>query len=121
MKQIVRACMILALGMGYGTLAFAHAHLKSAEPAQNTAAASPAALTLHFTEGLEPALSGIEVIKEDHTKVSLEEARTISGDDRSLVVPLSEPLAPGVYTVNWHVLAKDGHKSKGTYTFTVTP
>jgi hypothetical protein len=34
-------------------------------------------------------------------------------------VPLTGALARGLYTVAWHALANDGHKTHGTYSFTV--
>jgi methionine-rich copper-binding protein CopC len=37
------------------------------------------------------------------------------------MVPLSETLAPGAYTVEWHALSADGHKTNGAFTFTVKP
>lgn len=38
-----------------------------------------------------------------------------------LTIPVSEALGPGAYTVEWHVLSTDGHKTNGSYTFTVKP
>jgi len=34
-------------------------------------------------------------------------------------VPLKTPLAAGDYQVNWHVLSVDGHKTQGSYRFSV--
>jgi methionine-rich copper-binding protein CopC len=39
----------------------------------------------------------------------------------ALAVPVSEALGAGTYTVEWHVLSTDGHKTNGSYIFTVTP
>jgi copper resistance protein C len=38
-----------------------------------------------------------------------------------LVVPITAPLPPGVYRVNWHVLSVDSHKTQGSFTFEVRP
>ena len=46
-------------------------------------------------------------------------ASLAAGDDTTLVVPVMQQLASGTYTVDWHALSKDGHKTHGTYTFTV--
>jgi methionine-rich copper-binding protein CopC len=32
---------------------------------------------------------------------------------------VAETLPPGEYTVAWHVVSVDGHKTKGQYTFSV--
>jgi methionine-rich copper-binding protein CopC len=37
------------------------------------------------------------------------------------MVPVTDELVAGTYTVEWHVLSTDGHKSRGTYGFTVKP
>ena len=36
-----------------------------------------------------------------------------------VTLPLAETLPPGEYTVAWHVVSVDGHKTKGQYTFSV--
>jgi len=35
------------------------------------------------------------------------------------MVPVTGTLADGSYTVDWHALSGDGHKTHGSYTFTV--
>ncbi len=44
---------------------------------------------------------------------------SLGSDRRTLSVPL-KPLAPGNYTVRWAVVAEDGHRTEGSYTFTVS-
>jgi copper resistance protein C len=36
-------------------------------------------------------------------------------------VPLAGPLPPGPYKVAWHAVADDGHKTGGTFGFTLEP
>jgi copper resistance protein C len=38
-----------------------------------------------------------------------------------IAVPIANPLSPGAYRVNWHVLSVDGHKTQGSFTFEVRP
>jgi methionine-rich copper-binding protein CopC len=38
-----------------------------------------------------------------------------------LVVPLAQTLTAGTYTVAWHTLSTDGHKTQGSYRFIVEP
>ncbi len=38
-----------------------------------------------------------------------------------LVVPVIGALETGTYKVDWHALATDGHKTDGSYTFTIKP
>jgi methionine-rich copper-binding protein CopC len=102
--------------------AFAHAHLASATPAvDGTVATSPAELDLKFSEVINLKFSGVKVAGPDNAIVATGAASLAEGDESTLVVPVSAPLAAGVYTVNWHVLSKDGHKTLGSYMFTVKP
>lgn len=98
--------------------AFAHAHLKSAAPAAgSTVTAAPTELDLTFMEGVNLKFSGVNVTGPDKAAVQTGEPR-LRGSD-TLMVPISAPLASGVYAVAWHSLSADGHKTNGSYTFTV--
>lgn len=43
------------------------------------------------------------------------------GDNKTLVLPLGKALPAGAYTVKWQALSKDGHKTHGSWSFTVQP
>lgn len=102
--------------------AFAHAHLQTATPAKDaTVKESPSELDLTFTEGLNIKFTGLTLTGADKQAVSTGDAKLKSGDDKTLVVPLSTKLSPGIYTVDWHALSNDGHKTTGSYSFTVKP
>ena len=101
--------------------AFAHAHLKIAKPAvDSTVAGAPRELDLTFTEGVTLKFTGVKLIGPDAKTVETSAAR-LGSDDKTLVVPLPSSLPAGAYTVEWHALATDGHKTNGHYTFTVKP
>lgn len=98
----------------------AHAQLKETTPAdQNTLSSSPTTLSLGFTEGLNLAFSGVDVVNTSGTDVPHDKPTLAEGDDTTLRIALSSPLAPDVYTVKWHVLSVDGHESEGSYSLTV--
>ncbi|WP_051937128.1 CopC domain-containing protein YobA [Erwinia sp. 9145] len=100
--------------------ASAHAHLKNQYPAANAnVTASPQALTLTFSEDIEPAFSGVEVIDGNQQAVPLAEVERAPKQHNQLIVPLEKPLVSGHYQVTWHVLSVDGHKTKGNYAFSV--
>jgi copper resistance protein C len=102
--------------------ALAHAHLKAAmPPVKGTVAVSPSELDLTFTEGVDLAFTGAAVAGPGKETVETGEAKLKSGDDATLIVPLTAPLSAGTYTVTWHALSKDGHKTKGSYTFIIKP
>jgi methionine-rich copper-binding protein CopC len=102
--------------------ALAHAHLQSAIPAMNgTVKESPSELDLSFSEGLNVKFTGLTLTGSDKKPVSTGDAKLGAKDDKMLIVPLSAKLSAGTYTVEWHALSTDGHKTNGTYSFTVKP
>ncbi|HGJ5065089.1 TPA: copper homeostasis periplasmic binding protein CopC [Salmonella enterica subsp. enterica serovar Muenchen] len=110
----------LLLSSVFSTQVLAHAHLKNAEPAaESTVESAPGHLTLHFTEELEPEFSTASVTDSQGKTVTTEKAVVDNADKSALIIPLGDVLPSGKYTVNWHVVAVDGHKTKGDYTFTV--
>lgn len=108
-----------ALLWSVSTLALAHAHLASSEPADKAVAVAPQALTLTFTEDIEPAFSGVTLLDGQQKAVASGKAQRDAGQPNRLTVPLQAPLRPGDYQVRWHVLSVDGHKTQGSYRFSV--
>ncbi|CAN7741256.1 copper homeostasis periplasmic binding protein CopC [Bosea sp. LjRoot9] len=122
MNAFARAALAAAalLASTYG--AVAHAHLKAQMPAADArVSASPAALSLAFSEGLEIGLCGVTLKGADGKVVATGAAALATDDDKRMTVPLDGALAAGTYTVEWHVLSKDGHPTRGAYQFTIGP
>ena len=119
----LRRVSVAVLGLlGATGQAFAHAHLKAAIPAVDGAvSAAPTELDLTFSEGLELKFTGLKVTGPDRKAVPTGAATLKPGGDTVLVVPVTVTLSPGPYTVAWHALSTDGHKTSGTYRFTVAP
>ncbi|MFT4000454.1 MAG: copper homeostasis periplasmic binding protein CopC [Rhizobium sp.] len=110
-----------ALSIAFAGQAMAHAHLKSAVPAaDSTVKAAPSELDLTFSEGLNLKFSGIKITGPGKMAVKTGEA-SLMDKDATLMVPVTDKLAPGKYTVEWHALSTDGHKTNGSYSFTVAP
>jgi methionine-rich copper-binding protein CopC len=111
----------LALALA-ATAAFAHAQLIKASPAVGgVVKASPSEIRLKFTEGLEPRFSGIVLTGEAGASVPIGKAGVEPGDATTFVAPIPQPLKPGAYTVTWHAVSVDTHKTQGAYQFTVQP
>lgn len=100
--------------------AFAHAHLKSAAPAPDSSVAAPTEIDLTFSESVNLKFTGIAVSGPKKEAVQTGEAMLMDADT-TLMVPIEGTLAAGVYTVTWHALSSDGHKTSGSFTFTVKP
>ncbi|HBR6962886.1 TPA: CopC domain-containing protein YobA [Klebsiella aerogenes] len=100
--------------------AFAHAHLQQQIPAaDSTVSVSPQALTLTFSEGVELSFSGVTLSGPQNKPIATGKLARSDGNKAQLTLPLNEPLAAGEYTVEWHVVSVDGHKTKGQYHFSV--
>lgn len=101
--------------------AFAHAHLTSATPpVDGKISTSPSRIVLHFTEGVNLRFTGLTISGPGGTPVATGNPKLKPGDDQTLIVPLPKTLKAEQYQVSWHALSKDGHKTHGSYHFTVT-
>src|SRR5216683_665006 len=105
----------------FGSAAYAHAELQSAEPAAGAVmTTSPKQIRITFNEGVIPQFSGVEVKDQTGKVISTGKAATDPADRRLLVVQINEQLPPGGYKVEWRAVADDTHRVKGNYTFSVT-
>jgi copper resistance protein C len=96
----------------------AHAKLVTAEPAANATVAAPKTIQLQFNEELAKKLSGIKLTDTDGKSVAT--MSMAAKDDKSLMIMPNASLVPGLYTVSWTaVTTDDGHKTTGSYSFTV--
>lgn len=111
---------LFLLGSLTASPVFAHAHLQQQTPAANSEVSpAPQTLTLNFSEGIEPGFSGVTLTGPEKRIIPVGKAVRNEKDSTQLVIPLSETLGDGLYTVEWHVVSVDGHKTKGQYQFSV--
>ena len=107
------APLLLVLATG---AAQAHAFLDHAEPrVGNKVASPPRAVTLWFTQKLEPAFSSITVTNAAGERVDTGKTR-VNGSQMSVSLRAG---GSGTYRVNWHVLSVDTHTTEGNFTFQV--
>lgn len=122
MRSIVRALFsIAAAGLllaGGISQAWAHAHVAQQTPAPDATVSAPAVVSIRYTEALEPALSQLNVLDAQGKQVNTAKAHVSDSGHKTLEVALPE-LVAGQYRVEWAVVADDGHRSAGSYTFTV--
>lgn len=120
---MARLTRTLALASAFAALAgvaFAHPDFVSGNPAPNAAVESaPSELRLTFTEPLFVNFSGVKLTDARGKPVKVGKARLAPGDNKVLIVPLTTPLGPGSYKVNWHAVSGDTHRITGSYRFTV--
>ncbi len=96
----------------------AHAFPEAEEPkVGSTVTAPPQQVSIQFNAPIEALFSRLDVV--DRSGQSADEGTPqVNADTRTLTMHL-KPLTLGEYTVKWSVVAKDGHRTEGSYTFTV--
>lgn len=110
----IAGCVFLVCG----SLVSAHAKLVSSIPAADSTVSSPKMIQVHFNEALEGKMSGLKLASSDGAAIAI-----MSMNDRkdpaTLSIMPNVPLAAGKYTVSWTAVTADGHKMKGTVSFSV--
>ena len=101
--------------------AWAHAFLDHADPkVGSTVAESPPTVKLWFTQDLEPAFSTLAVQDAQGKQVDKKDAH-LDDKNRQLFIVSLPKLPAGDYTVNWHAVSEDTHKTQGSFKFTIKP
>jgi len=97
----------------------AHASPDHADPkVGSTVPAPPSRVRIWFDSDLEPAFSSIAVHGPGGAIVDGGHGRVDPSDPKLLEVDVPQ-LAPGTLRVTWSVVARDGHRTTGDYTFTI--
>lgn len=116
--RALAALCLAALCLSPG-LAFAHAFLiRAVPPAGARLVAPPPRLTLIYTEAVVPHFCQVAVHGPGGAAVPAGRAHAVPGHPAELSVRLPH-LAPGHYTVTWHAIATDAHRTEGRFGFTV--
>lgn len=114
MKRIVLALMLAA----FCGPASAHAFLEKATPSAGAnLRVAPAKIELSFSEALEPAFSGVTVT--DAAGGDMSAAPAVANATQMSVT--LRALKPGRYSVRWHAVSVDTHRTQGRYEFAVVP
>ena len=118
-RSIIAFLISGLLLMSWPLSSFAHAHLERSIPDRDSVLSlAPETVQLWFSEDVQGEWSKIEVTDENGNRVDKD---FISGNDEDhtlLQIDLFD-LESGTYNVNWSTLSHDGHRSKGTFSFTV--
>jgi methionine-rich copper-binding protein CopC len=117
-RSALRALMLGAAALVVTSTAFAHAHMVTSEPAANAEVAAPAAVTIHFTEPLEPAFSKI-TLDDASGKDAAATASEVDTKDAKVMRLALPQLTAGRYAVHWIAVATDGHRTQGDFAFNV--
>jgi copper resistance protein C len=96
----------------------AHAFPDHSEPRVGHAVEAPRSVRIWFDGAIEPVFSTIRVEDRDKRRVDGGDPRVDAKDTTLLEVSLPA-LPPGGYKVFWSVVARDGHRTEGSFPFQV--
>jgi len=109
--------LILLVIAGASQVCWAHAILKESTPAPNSSIKGPDFdITLRYNVRIDGSRSRVRLVAADGTVSTLTLAAQASQDT---LQTHAAGLKPGVYILQWQVLASDGHMSRGEIPFTV--
>jgi copper resistance protein C len=83
-----------------------------------TISVSPERVRIWFDSDLEPAFSSIMIHDAGGKMVDKKDGRVNPSNATLLEVSVAK-LPPGTYRVIWNVVARDGHRTTGDYTFVI--
>jgi hypothetical protein len=99
--------------------AWAHAFLDHADPkVGSTITDSPGVIKIWFTQDLEPVFASIRVQDAQGKQVDRRDAH-LDNQNKTLVIVSVPKLPDGTYTVTWHVVSVDTHRTQGSFKFTI--
>lgn len=96
-----------------------HAFLDRSEPrAGVTLNGSPTQVRIWFGGPIEPVFSTARVENANGRRVDKGDSRVSPADNTLLEVSVP-PLPPGKYRVSWSIIARDGHRREGDFSFRI--
>ncbi len=97
----------------------AHAYPDHADPkVGSTVSAVPSIVRIWFDSDLEPVFSTIHVQDQSGKNVDKGDGR-VDATDPTLLETSVPSLPSGLYRVFWDVVSRDGHRTNGSFSFTV--
>lgn len=97
--------------------AWAHVVLERSDPAQGATVEAPATLQLWFSGYVEPVWLEATLRRDDAPDIGL--VLWVDPKDRTHLVAPIPPIENGNWTVDYGVVARDGHRVRGSFTFAV--
>jgi len=117
--RIYRATFIVGLWLSFVGLAWGHTFPDHQSPgAGSVLSVSPQFVQIWFDGDLEPIFSTINVEDAEGHVIAKAAVAPGQSDTTLLQVPLPT-LSHGIYQVKWSIVARDGHRTKGQYTFII--
>ncbi|HXB58848.1 MAG TPA: copper resistance CopC family protein [Candidatus Acidoferrales bacterium] len=114
-----RWSLVAILFLAIQSQAWAHAFLDHADPkVGSTITNSPPIIKIWFTQNLEPVFASVHVLDAQGKQVDKRDSH-LDSQDKTLVIVSLPKLPGGTYTVTWHVVSVDTHRTQGSFEFTI--
>jgi copper resistance protein C len=118
LPMFIAFCGLSVLGL-WPQIAWGHAFPHHSEPPVGASlTTAPSHVRIWFDGALEPAFSSIHVQDASGQKADAGDGHVDPADPTLLEVSLT-PLHSGTYRVIWSVVARDGHRTEGDFTFSI--
>lgn len=125
-QALIGGIVLAAVALTAPSAALAHAKVVASSPAHGSNVAKPRAVTLTFSEALLPPTAATSIIMTampgaaNHGEMAIRNFTTgWSNGNKTMTLKLRQPLRPGTYDVRWQAAGADGHRMKGSVSFTV--
>ncbi len=116
-NSIFCSVVSVVLVLGFCLLSWGHGVLIESFPSHGAILQDPPSIiSLRFNAALEASITRITLVDLKRQSQAL---HVTDGSTLEQVVVSVPPLVPGVYNVNYQVLATDGHVTKGSIRFTI--
>ena len=119
LRKTDRVTLAVLLTATAGRMAWGHPVLEASEPGEGATVSSPKEIRLTFTENLVAKFSGLTIKDQSGRPIGTASPSVDPNDKRQLIVPISTPLPPGAYDVDWHAVGADTHRVTGHFSFRV--
>jgi len=104
----------------------AQVQLAASTPAAGAETKAPKAITLTFSQPVDPASAAANIVMtampgmSDHGEMTIRNfTASWSADGKTLTLTLKKPLPAGSYDVRWQAAAADGQAIMGNFSFDV--
>ncbi len=126
-RSIIAAVTMSIATLAMPTMVTAHTRVTASTPAEGAKVKSPRVLTLTFSEALLPPTVKTSIVMTampgmpNHGEMVIRNfSPSWSNGNRMLKLTLRKPLQAGGYDARWQAAGADGHRMKGTISFTVS-
>ena len=120
------ATALLTVPLAAPTALLAHTKVVASTPAQGATVKATRSVALTFSEALLPPTAAASIMMtampgvSNHGEMVIRNFTTAwSNSNKTMTLSLRQPLRAGSYDVRWQAAGADGHRMKGSVSFTV--